>query len=67
MDPVRMINLIRRDVASRRWVAVLLAALTVVGTVGWLPALSARGSISRIPSERSTISVLPDPFGGQDQ
>jgi hypothetical protein len=65
--PVEMINLIRRDLESRRWVAVLLAVILTVGTAGWLAALSARGSIPRMPSDRSATSVLSDPFGGQDQ
>jgi hypothetical protein len=67
VDPVEIINLIRRDLESHRWVAVLLAVILAVGTAGWLPALSARGSNSQMPPERSVISVLSDPFGGQNQ
>ena len=61
-----MINLIRRDFESSRWIAVLLAVILAVGAACWLPAFAARGSSSRTSSDRSAISVLPDPFLGQN-
>ncbi|MGE5192130.1 MAG: hypothetical protein ACM3U2_06465 [Deltaproteobacteria bacterium] len=65
VDPVEMINLIRRDFESSRWLAVLLAVVLALGTALWLPALSARGSIPRTARHQPAISVLSDPFDGQ--
>ena len=65
MDPVEMVNLIRRDFESSRWVAVLLAVLLAVGLACWLPALGARGSHPQTSPDQPAISVLADPFDGQ--
>jgi hypothetical protein len=65
VDPVEMVNLIRRDFESSRWVAVMLVVIVAVGTAFWLPALSARGSRPRTAPPRPAVSVLPDPFDGQ--
>ncbi len=65
MDPVDMVNLIRRDIASSRWVGILLAFLLAVGTLFWLPLRSAHGPVPRTAPPRPSVSVLADPFDGR--
>jgi hypothetical protein len=67
VDPVEIVNLIRRDFASSRWVAVLLALLLALGTMFWLPVRWARGPGSQAVPRRPAVSVLPDPFDGQQK
>ena len=65
MDPRDMINLIRRDFESNRWVPFVLSVILAVALVCWLPALKARHSVPQSPPDRTVISILPDPFDGQ--
>jgi len=65
VDPVEMINLIRRDFESSRWLAVVLAVILALGMAFWLPALGTRGSLPHSSPDQPAISVLADPFDGQ--
>jgi len=60
-----MINLIRRDFDSNRWVVVVLCMTLGLGLLCWLPALRARHSAQETLPDRTVISILPDPFAGQ--
>jgi hypothetical protein len=60
-----MINLIRRDFDSNRWVVVLLCVTLGLGLLCWIPALTARHAAPQTPPDRTVISILPDPFDGQ--
>jgi hypothetical protein len=65
VDPRDMVNLIRRDFESSRWVPFALSVMLALGLILWLPALAARRSIPQSLPARTMISVLPDPFDGQ--
>jgi hypothetical protein len=60
-----MVNLIRRDVRSSRWVGILLAFLVAVGVAFWLPMRSTRGPRPQTVPHQPAVSVLTDPFDGQ--
>jgi len=57
-----MINLLRSDFASNRQTAILLAAIVVLGMACWFPALAARGMPGSTHQQRTSVSVLSDPF-----
>jgi hypothetical protein len=57
-----MINQIRSDFASNPRAAVVLAAIVVLGIACWFPALAARGMPGSAHHQRTSISVLSDPF-----
>ena len=65
MDPRDMVNLIRRDFESSRWVPYVLAAVLALGLILWLPGVVHRRSPQATPPERTVISILPDPFDVQ--
>ena len=65
MDPRDMVNLIRRDFESSRWVPFALSVMLALGLILWLPALSAKRPVREAAPGRAALSILPNPFDSQ--
>ncbi len=65
MDPRDMVNLVRRDFESSRWVPFALGVMLALGLALWLPALTAKRSTHEAGLQRAAVSILPDPFDSQ--